>query len=112
MAGEATGFLAGLKKESSDIIMIVAFIGILMAMILPLHPIVLDFFLALNISRLARYAYRPFHNVVIGLQLFRGSGQVLRRKEPARDGGNLEFVGPADRRRERHGDFGRGRPRI
>lgn len=51
MAGEETaGFLAGLKKESSDILMIVAFIGILMAMILPLHPIILDFFLALNIS--------------------------------------------------------------
>ena len=30
--------------------MVVAFIGILMAMILPLHPIILDFFLALNIS--------------------------------------------------------------
>ncbi|MCG8635341.1 MAG: flagellar biosynthesis protein FlhA [Desulfobacterales bacterium] len=50
MAGEEAGVLAGLKKESSDILMIVAFIGILMAMILPLHPIVLDFFLALNIS--------------------------------------------------------------
>ena len=50
MAAEGTGILAGLKSESSDILMIVAFIGILMAMILPLHPIVLDFFLALNIS--------------------------------------------------------------
>ncbi|HCY86437.1 MAG TPA: hypothetical protein DHV36_14975, partial [Desulfobacteraceae bacterium] len=51
MAAEETGgILAGLKKESSDILMIVAFIGILMAMILPLHPIILDFFLALNIS--------------------------------------------------------------
>lgn len=30
--------------------MICAFIGILMAMVLPLHPIILDFFLALNIS--------------------------------------------------------------
>ncbi len=50
MAGEAVRFLDGLKKESSDILMIVAFIGILMAMILPLHPIVLDFFLALNVS--------------------------------------------------------------
>ncbi len=45
MAAEETGgILAGLKKESSDILMIVAFIGILMAMILPLHPIILDFF--------------------------------------------------------------------
>jgi len=50
MAGEAIEFLGGLKKEASDILMIVAFIGILMAMILPLHPIVLDFFLALNVS--------------------------------------------------------------
>jgi len=50
MAGEAIGFLDGIKKEASDILMIVAFIGILMAMILPLHPIVLDFFLALNVS--------------------------------------------------------------
>jgi flagellar biosynthesis protein FlhA len=50
MAAEGTSILAGLKSESSDILMIVAFIGILMAMILPLHPIILDFFLALNIS--------------------------------------------------------------
>ncbi len=50
MAAAETGIIAGIKRESSDILMIVAFIGILMAMILPLHPIVLDFFLALNIS--------------------------------------------------------------
>jgi len=50
MAASETGFIAGLKRESSDILMVVAFIGILMAMILPLHPIILDFFLALNIS--------------------------------------------------------------
>ena len=50
MAAEGTSILAGLKSESSDILMIVAFIGILMAMILPIHPIILDFFLALNIS--------------------------------------------------------------
>ncbi len=49
-AAEQTGFIAGLKRESSDILMVVAFIGILMSMILPLHPIILDFFLALNIS--------------------------------------------------------------
>ena len=48
-AGEST-LIAGIKRESSDILMVIAFIGILMAMILPLHPIVLDFFLALNIS--------------------------------------------------------------
>jgi flagellar biosynthesis protein FlhA len=50
MAAEGTSILAGLKSEASDILMIVAFIGILMAMILPLHPMILDFFLALNIS--------------------------------------------------------------
>ncbi len=50
MAAQETGILAGLRRESSDILMIVAFIGILMAMILPLHPMILDFFLAMNIS--------------------------------------------------------------
>ncbi len=50
MAVSRAGVIAGLKSESSDILMVVAFIGILMAMILPLHPIILDFFLALNIS--------------------------------------------------------------
>ncbi len=50
MAVAETGLFAVVKRESSDILMVVAFIGILMAMILPLHPIVLDFFLALNIS--------------------------------------------------------------
>lgn len=50
MAESEVGFIAGLKNESSDIMMVVAFIGILMSMILPLHPMILDFFLALNIS--------------------------------------------------------------
>jgi hypothetical protein len=50
MATENVGILGTMKKESSDILMVVAFIGILMAMILPLHPIILDFFLALNID--------------------------------------------------------------
>ncbi len=50
MAEQSSTILSGLKRESSDILMIVAFIGILMAMILPLPPMVLDFFLALNIS--------------------------------------------------------------
>ncbi len=49
-AAQEIGILAGLRRESSDILMIVAFIGILMAMILPLHPMILDFFLAMNIS--------------------------------------------------------------
>jgi len=50
MATNLTTIIAGIKRESSDILMVVAFIGILLAMILPLHPMVLDFFLALNIS--------------------------------------------------------------
>ena len=50
MAAAENAILAGIKRESSDILMVVAFIGILMAMILPLHPMILDFFLALNIS--------------------------------------------------------------
>lgn len=50
MAAEATGILAGLKRESSDIAMIFTLIGILMAMILPIPPIFLDFFLALSIT--------------------------------------------------------------
>ncbi len=50
MAAGESALIEGLKRESSDILMIVAFIGILMAMILPLHPMILDFFLALNIS--------------------------------------------------------------
>ncbi len=50
MATNVSGFFAGIKRESSDILMVVAFIGILMAMILPLHPVILDLFLSLNIS--------------------------------------------------------------
>ncbi|MEA1966936.1 MAG: flagellar biosynthesis protein FlhA [Thermodesulfobacteriota bacterium] len=50
MAAEATGRMAGFRKEGSDIAMVFALIGILMAMVLPLRPMLLDFFLALNIS--------------------------------------------------------------
>ena len=50
MAAESVGIIGMLKRESSDVAMVVAFIGILMAMILPLHPMMLDFFLAMNIS--------------------------------------------------------------
>ncbi len=50
MAIDQTGIIEGLKRESSDIFMVIAFIGILMAMVLPLPPMALDFFLALNIS--------------------------------------------------------------
>ncbi|MBF0573569.1 MAG: FHIPEP family type III secretion protein, partial [Desulfamplus sp.] len=50
MAEENTGILQSLKKESSDIAMVVAMVAILMAMILPLPAILLDFLLALNIT--------------------------------------------------------------
>lgn len=50
MADENTGILQSLKKEGSDIAMVLAMVGILMAMILPLPAILLDFFLALNIT--------------------------------------------------------------
>ncbi|MBF0211104.1 MAG: flagellar biosynthesis protein FlhA [Desulfamplus sp.] len=50
MAEETTGILQTLKKESSDIAMVLAMVSILMAMILPLPAILLDFFLALNIT--------------------------------------------------------------
>ncbi|WDP89798.1 MAG: flagellar biosynthesis protein FlhA [Desulfobacter sp.] len=87
MAGEAAGILTGLKKEASDIMMIVAFIGILMAMILPLHPMILDFFLALNISLgivvliTTMYTRKPlefaiFPSLLLVLTLFRLSLNV------------------------------------
>ncbi len=87
MAAEQTGFIALLKSEASDIVMIVAFIGILMAMILPLHPMILDFFLALNISLAivvlitTMYTTRPldfsiFPSLLLVLTLFRLSLNV------------------------------------
>lgn len=87
MAAEQTGIIAVLKSEASDIVMIVAFIGILMAMILPLHPMVLDFFLALNISLAivvlitTMYTTRPldfsiFPSLLLVLTLFRLSLNV------------------------------------
>jgi flagellar biosynthesis protein FlhA len=50
MAENNTGILSGLQKESSDIGMIFGVVGILMMMILPLPSLLLDFFLALNIT--------------------------------------------------------------
>ena len=50
MATQSIGMGEIIRKEAADIIVVFAFIGILMAMILPLHPMILDFFLALNIS--------------------------------------------------------------
>ncbi|WP_462267877.1 flagellar biosynthesis protein FlhA [Desulfobacter sp.] len=87
MAAENVGIMAIMKKESSDILMVLAFIGILMAMILPLHPIILDFFLALNISLAVvvlittMYTQRPldfsiFPSLLLMLTLFRLSLNV------------------------------------
>ncbi len=87
MAAESVGIMAGLRKESSDILMVFAFIGILMAMILPLHPIILDFFLALNISLAVvvlittMYTQKPldfsiFPSLLLMLTLFRLSLNV------------------------------------
>lgn len=87
MAAENVGIMATMKKESSDILMVLAFIGILMAMILPLHPIILDFFLALNISLgvvvliTTMYTQKPldfsiFPSLLLMLTLFRLSLNV------------------------------------
>jgi flagellar biosynthesis protein FlhA len=87
MATENVGILGTMKKESSDILMVVAFIGILMAMILPLHPVILDFFLALNISLgivvliTTMYTQKPldfniFPTLLLVLTLFRLSLNV------------------------------------
>ena len=86
-AAESVGVWAGLRKESSDILMVVAFIGILMAMLLPLPPIILDFFLALNISLAivvlitTMYTKKPldfgiFPSLLLMLTLFRLSLNV------------------------------------
>lgn len=47
---EAGGVFQGLKRDSSDIVMILAVVGILLAMLLPVPAFLLDFFLALNIT--------------------------------------------------------------
>jgi flagellar biosynthesis protein FlhA len=44
------GFFRGILHDSTDIVMVLAVIGILMAMILPLPPVVLDLSLSLNIT--------------------------------------------------------------
>ncbi|MBW2367114.1 MAG: flagellar biosynthesis protein FlhA [Deltaproteobacteria bacterium] len=44
------GFIGGLFQDHADIGMVIAVIGILGAMILPIPPLVLDFLLALNIT--------------------------------------------------------------
>ncbi len=50
MAAEESGIIGNLLSESSDVVMIVSVIAILMAMILPLPSILLDMLLALNIT--------------------------------------------------------------
>jgi flagellar biosynthesis protein FlhA len=50
MEREKKKFLDGIFKDYSDIGMVVAVMGILMAMILPIPPMMLDFLLALNIT--------------------------------------------------------------
>ena len=47
---ENQGIMKGLRRESADVGMIVCVIGILMAMILPIPPVILDFLLAMNIT--------------------------------------------------------------
>ncbi len=50
MAGERTGFISIILRNSSDIGMVVAVMGVLMAMLLPIPPFLLDLLLALNIT--------------------------------------------------------------
>ncbi len=87
MAVENTGLLAGIRSEGSDVAMIIALIGILMAMILPLPPVVLDFSLALNITLAVivlittMYTKKPldfsiFPSMLLVLTLFRLSLNV------------------------------------
>ncbi len=87
MAVENTGIMAGIRSEGADIAMIIALIGILMAMILPLPPVVLDFSLALNITLAVivlittMYTRKPldfsiFPSMLLVLTLFRLSLNV------------------------------------
>lgn len=87
VAAEQTGILAGIRREASDISMIVALIGILMAMILPIPSFLLDFFLALSITLAVivlittMYTLRPldfsiFPSMLLVLTLFRLSLNV------------------------------------
>ncbi|TWI72401.1 flagellar biosynthesis protein FlhA [Desulfobotulus alkaliphilus] len=47
---EAGGLFQGVRKEYADIVMVLAVVGILLAMLLPVPAFLLDFFLALNIT--------------------------------------------------------------
>lgn len=50
MTDNNQGILSGIHRETSDIVMILGVIGILLMMILPMPSLLLDFFLALNIT--------------------------------------------------------------
>ncbi|MCP3921805.1 MAG: flagellar biosynthesis protein FlhA [Desulfobacterales bacterium] len=43
-------FFSGLLAESADVVMVLTVIGILLAMVLPIHPVLLDLLLAMNIT--------------------------------------------------------------
>lgn len=84
---ENEGILGGLSSEGADISIIVAVIGILMAMILPIPAVFLDLLLAMNITLAiivlitTMYAKRPldfsiFPSLLLVLTLFRLSLNV------------------------------------
>ncbi|PIE70210.1 MAG: flagellar biosynthesis protein FlhA [Deltaproteobacteria bacterium] len=87
MAMENTGLIGGLQQESADIGMVAAVIGILLLMILPVKPFLLDLFLAMNITFAiiilitTMYTERPldfsiFPSMLLVLTLFRLSLNV------------------------------------
>ncbi|MDY6823749.1 MAG: flagellar biosynthesis protein FlhA [Thermodesulfobacteriota bacterium] len=87
MAVEQQTFLGSIRRESADVGMAVVVIGILMAMLLPLPRIMLDLFLALNITIAiivlitSMYATSPlefsiFPSLLLMLTLFRLSLNV------------------------------------
>ncbi|MBU0995501.1 MAG: flagellar biosynthesis protein FlhA [Proteobacteria bacterium] len=84
---ENQSILGSFGRETADISMIVAVIGILMAMILPIPPMILDFLLAMNITLAlivlitTMYAKKPldfsiFPSLLLVLTLFRLSLNV------------------------------------
>lgn len=82
MAETGQGILKSFATDAADVSMIVAIVGILMAMIIPLPPFLLDFLLALNITLgiiiliTTMYTEKPldfsvFPSVLLMLTLFR-----------------------------------------
>jgi flagellar biosynthesis protein FlhA len=87
MAESGQGILKSIKADAADVAMIVAIVGILIAMIIPLPPFMLDFLLALNITLgiiiliTTMYTEKPlefsvFPSVLLMLTLFRLSLNV------------------------------------